>query len=244
MLRTLDRWRRRVAPGQLELDWSWKPALPNGPADPADPADALLARLRELGLRGIRHCTLTSNRTTMVSFRADRLRVHSAFDAAPTDVLQAVVQFVNGRGAVRRRARRTLSAFEVPHGAASPAAVRRRPASHPADAPLVARLVAAHEQLNRERFDGALGAVAIRISRRMRSRLGHYSPGGVLAPEIAIGRRHVRRDGWASVLDTLAHEMVHQWQHETARPIAHDRDFRQKARAIGIEPHAKRPADR
>jgi hypothetical protein len=36
--------------------------------------------------------------------------------------------------------------------------------------------------------------------------------------------------------------MVHQWQHETARPIAHDRDFRRKAREVGIVPHAKRPA--
>jgi hypothetical protein len=36
--------------------------------------------------------------------------------------------------------------------------------------------------------------------------------------------------------------MVHQWQHESGRPVAHDRDFRRKARAAGIAPHAKRPA--
>jgi predicted SprT family Zn-dependent metalloprotease len=102
-------------------------------------------------------------------------------------------------------------------------------------------LCAAHQQLNRDRFAGVLGEIAIRVSRRMRSRLGHYSPGGATAPEIAIARRHLRRDGWTSVLDTLTHEMVHQWQHETARPLAHDRDFRHKAREVGIAPHAKRP---
>jgi hypothetical protein len=243
MRRTLERWRRQIVPGQLELDWSPQAAPPAAPAPEADPGHSVFARLRALGLRGIRHCTLTGNRTTMVSFHGDRLRVHRAFAAAPADVLQAVVHFVNGRGAVRRKARRALAAFEIPREVLAAHATRRRPASHPDDVPLVTRLAAAHAELNRERFDGALKTVAIRISRRMRSRLGHYSPGGALPPEICIGRRHFRRDGWTSVLETLAHEMVHQWQHETARPIAHDRDFRLKARAIGIAPHAKRPAD-
>ena len=207
------------------------------------PASSFLARLRDLGLRGIRRCTLTANRSTVVSFRGDGLRVHRAFVSAPEDVLQAVVRFVSGRGAVRRQARRALLAFEIPRDQSGPRPTRRRRStSHPDDVSLVTRLYAAHQQLNRERFAGALGEVAIRVSRRMRSRLGHYSPGGAAAPEIAIARRHLRRDGWASVLDTLAHEMVHQWQHETARPIAHDRDFRRKARAVGITPHAKRPA--
>lgn len=237
MLRAFDRWRRRVVPGQLEL------ALPVRTVTPLDPPTALLERLRVLGLRGIGHCTLTANRATVVSFRGDRLRVHRAFTGAPGDVLQAIVRFVNGRGAARRQARRVLLAFEIPRAPADARpSRRRRPASHPDDLPLVARLRAAHAELNRERFDGALGPVAIRVSRRMRSRLGHYSPGGATPPEIAIGRRHVRRDGWPSVLDTLAHEMVHQWQHETGRSLAHDRDFREKARASGIAPQAKRPA--
>jgi hypothetical protein len=105
----------------------------------------------------------------------------------------------------------------------------------------VARLRAAHAALNDERFAGELGRVTIRVSRRMRSRLGHYSPGPRSAPEIAIARRHARRDGWASVLETLVHEMVHQWQHETGRPVAHDAAFRRKCREVGIAPHAKRP---
>jgi hypothetical protein len=40
------------------------------------------------------------------------------------------------------------------------------------------------------------------------------------------------------VLDTLLHEMVHQWQDETGRPVDHGREFRRKAREVGIEPTA------
>jgi SprT-like family len=238
MLRSWERLRRFVAPGQLELTLA-----PRAPA-PTDDAGTLLARLTALGLRGIRRCTLTRNRSTVVSFRGDALRVHRVLATAPADVLQAIVGFVNGRGAVRRAACRTLSAFEIPGPAGGAPARRRSPSSHPEDEALALRLRTAHTTLNAERFDGALGTVAIRVSRRMRSRLGHYSPGAGTEPEIAIGRRHLRRDGWASVVDTLVHEMVHQWQHETGRPVAHDADFRRKARTVGISPQAKRPAGR
>ena len=233
MLRTLERWRRMI-PGQLEL------GLP--PRTTATPSAALLERLRALGLRRIERCTLTRNRSTMVSFQGPSLRLHRAFVDASPEILQAVVRFVNGRGAVRREARRVLRTLEIPRPPVEAMRPRRRPAPHPEDAALIARLEAAHADLNRERFEGALGPVAIRISRRMRSRLGHYSPGGMREPEIAIARRHIRRDGWASVLETLVHEMVHQWQHETKRPVAHDPDFRRKCRQVGIPPHAKRPS--
>jgi hypothetical protein len=236
MLRTLERLRRLVAPGQLEL------GLAPRAAAPASDAEAMLARLRALGLRNIGRCTLTANRSTVVSFQRDALRVHRAFTAAPEPVLRAVVDFVNGRGARRRQARRVLVSFEIPRTAVELAArPRKAPATHPDDERLVARLRSAHADLNRARFEGALGTVPIRVSRRMRSRLGHYSPGGVGGPEIAIARRHARRDGWESVVDTLVHEMVHQWQHENGHPVAHDRTFRQKARAVGISPRAVRP---
>jgi hypothetical protein len=34
--------------------------------------------------------------------------------------------------------------------------------------------------------------------------------------------------------------MVHQWQAETGRPVDHGREFRRKARELGIEPLARR----
>ena len=77
----------------------------------------------------------------------------------------------------------------------------------------------------------------------MRSRLGHYTGGATVASEpaeIAISWRHIRRHGWEEALHTLLHEMVHQWQDETGRPIDHGARFRAKAREVGIEAAARR----
>ncbi|HEY8833823.1 MAG TPA: SprT-like domain-containing protein, partial [Gemmatimonadaceae bacterium] len=78
-------------------------------------------------------------------------------------------------------------------------------------------------------------------SRRMKSRLGHYSPASEgCVPEIVLSRRHIRRDGWDEALHTLLHEMVHQWQDEQGLVVDHGASFRAKARAVGITPLACR----
>jgi len=103
------------------------------------------------------------------------------------------------------------------------------------------KLVRAHDVLNRERFGGSLSRIPIRVSRRMKSRLGHYThrdPSGVGA-EIVISRRHIRRHGWNAAIDTLIHEMVHQWQDESGLSVDHGRRFRARARAVGISPRAR-----
>lgn len=210
-------------------------------APPPRTADDLLAALRALGLRRITRCTLTRNRTVMVSFGDGEMRVHEGYLAAPGPVLRAIVAFVEGRTRTERRAaRRTLLA------AAVVSRVEPRPPerTHPDDEPQVARLTAAHAHLNAERFGGALAAVPVRVSRRMRSRLGHYVPAsqGSLA-EIVISRRHIHRDGWADAEDTLLHEMVHQWQDASGLPVGHRAAFRRKAREVGATPSAKRIVD-
>jgi hypothetical protein len=109
----------------------------------------------------------------------------------------------------------------------------------------VAKLTDAHQQYNATLFGGSLRPVPIRISRRMKNRLGHYMSAlaseGIEA-EIAISRRHIRRDPWDDVLHTLVHEMVHQWQDENGLPLDHGRHFRRKAREVGISTRATRPA--
>ena len=101
-----------------------------------------------------------------------------------------------------------------------------------------------HRRLNAERFDGKLATIAVRVSRRMRSRLGHYAPAQRGAPaEIAISRRHVKRHGFEQALQTLLHEMVHQWQDESRLPLSHGADFRRKAREVGITARATRAVD-
>ena len=233
MLRTLTSiFTRRRDPAQLTLDF----------AAPAAPTDAveLLVRLRMLGLRRIDDCRLTRNRNVMVSFHGKTLRVHEGYLAAPVEVHEAIVKFIEGRTrAERRAARRKIVAFKV----VTPPQARRRDQTHPDDEPVSLKLGEWHERFNAEHFGGALKSVPVRVSRRMRSRLGHYSAamerdGG--GAEIAISRRHLRRHGWEEALQTLLHEMVHQWQDETGLPIDHGRRFRAKAREVGIQASAKR----
>src|SRR5207342_618510 len=116
---------------------------------------------------------------------------------------------------IRREAQKVI----ITHPIAVVAKAPRREKMHPDDEGYAAKLTVWHERYNARHFDGKLKTIPVRISRRMKSRLGHYSvavPGGEPA-EIAISRRHLRRHGWQQALDTLLHEMVHQWQDETGR---------------------------
>ena len=221
--------RGRLDPTQLTLELDV----------PARTAAELLMRLRALGIRRIATVSLTRNRAVMVSYRGTELRIHEAFLAAPLPVLTAVVNFVEGRTrAERRAAQRQILDHQVPTIPRRPTIERTRPD----DAPIAAKLVEIHRALNVRYFGGTLGDVPIRLSRRMRSRLGHYTartPAGD-PPEIAISRAHVRRHGWEEASQTLLHEMVHQWQDETGQPVDHGSVFRRKAREVGIEASARR----
>ena len=116
--------------------------------------------------------------------------------------------------------------------------------THPEDEFIAAQLCEWHGRLNAERFGGALKTIAVRVSRRMRSRLGHYAPAQRGGPaEIAISARHVKRHGFEQALETLLHEMVHQWQDESKLPLGHGPEFRAKAREVGIVARAARAVD-
>ncbi len=210
---------------------------------PPRTGDELHARLKELGLRGVKSVALTRNRSVMVSLTDGTLRLHRAFLAAPESVHKAIVRFlISPRRAERIAARRVLVSYPVSDED------RREPRApektHPDDEVIAAKLTEWHAKYNAERFHGALKRVSVRVSRRMRARLGHYMPAQQgRPPEIAISRRHLRRHGFAEGLETLLHEMVHQWQDEQGHPLGHDRKFREKARAVGISGRAKRVVD-
>jgi hypothetical protein len=227
-LRRLFRGRRDVA--QLELTFNG--GTPHN-------AEELLARLGHLGLRRITSCRLTRNRNVMVSFGAGELRVHEGYLAAPEPVLQAIVTFVEGRTRAERRAAQRVI-LGHPIRVSRPAARRER--THEEDLGIAAQLREWHRRYNSRHFQGRLREIEIRVSRRMKSRLGHYTaatPGGEPA-EIALSRAHLRRHGWTETLHTLLHEMVHQWQDESGHTIDHGRSFRSKAREVGIAPYARR----
>ena len=208
-----------------------------------DPVARLPERLAELGLPGRLVATHT-NRTVMVSLSPrGHLRLHRGYAFAPDAVLRAIVRFLNPRlpRVVRRLAEREFLAFPVDQYA--PPAERGRERPRPGDLLLLHRLAQAHERFNREHFGGELDPLPIRLSGRMRTRLGELSvdlPTG-RAIEIAISRRHIARHPWEEVEHTLLHEMVHQWQAETGLPVDHGPRFRHKARLVGVLPGAKRP---
>jgi hypothetical protein len=206
--------------------------------------DLLAHRLRLLGLRQVDRVVTHTNRTVMVSLTSKgELRLHQGYTSAPDRVLRAIVRFLNPRlpRVVRRVAEREFLAFPVELHAPAPGPVRRERA-RPGDLALLQRLTEPHERLNRAHFGGQLGSIAIRLSGRMRTRLGELAVDLRTGQptEIAISRRHSLRHPWGEVEHTVLHEMIHQWQAETGRPVDHGREFRQKARALGIEPQARR----
>ncbi len=210
--------------------------------EPPKNAEELQVRLRALGLGTMHKVKLTRNRTVVVSHGRGELRIHHSFLTAPEEVWRAVIAFVHARNKDKRsEARQKILAFPIQLPDDAP--VRRRPPDRtdPRDEPLVAELIRLHGEFNREQFEGRLALVQIRVSRRMRSRLGHYSKADRFGPaEIAVSRRHIRRDGWDEASHTLLHEMVHQWQDEQGLGLNHGAHFRAKARAIGITPSACR----
>jgi hypothetical protein len=209
---------------------------------PPGNAEELRARLQRLGLGSQYRVRLTTNRTVVVSYSGGELRIHNSFLGASEEVWKAIITFVHARnGVVRNEARRTILEFPVARPADQARRRRAPERANAADLPLIRELTRLHKVYNDDRFDGALREIPIRISRRMKSRLGHYSPASEGSePEIVLSRRHIRRDGWDEALHTLLHEMVHQWQDEQGLVVDHGASFRAKARAVGITPLACR----
>ncbi len=209
---------------------------------PLEQPEELETRLRLVGLAPAIEVVLHRNRRTMVTLAQSRLRIHRGYRWAPEEVLRAIVRWTRPRlpEPERRAAVRLLLSFPVHDFVAPPPRPRRRvpEVAEPGDDARLERLEAIHQELNHRWFAGSLARIALRLSGRMRRKLGHYEPADQGEPAIVISRRHLRRDGWRAAADTLLHEMVHQWQDETGRPIDHGPDFRQKAMEVGIEPRA------
>lgn len=195
-------------------------------------------------MRGLKAVRLTENRSVMVSFSPrGELRLHRAYAAAPDHVLRAIVQFASPgvRRPARLAAQRVILSYDI-----GPQPERRRQRRHdaaqPGDLAKSERLAGMFADLNRRHFDGALPELPVRLSGRMRTRLGQLClDPATLAPfEITLSRRHIDRHGWAEAQHTLLHEMVHLWQCENNYPVDHGPIFRSKAREVGVMPSARR----
>jgi hypothetical protein len=206
--------------------------------------DCLPERLRALGLREVDRILTHTNQTVMLSLNRRVLRIHRGYAFAPDDVLKAVVRFLNPRvpRVLRRHAERDF--LEFPVHAYTPVGdrVTRLDRPRPGDLRLLQRLKELHRELNLRHFGAALPEIPIRISNRMKRRLGELAVDAQTgrAAEIAVSRRHLERHPWMEVEHTMLHEMVHQWQAESGFSVDHGPCFRSKAEEIGVLPQAKR----
>jgi hypothetical protein len=154
------------------------PARPAGPVGIRLPEEELLARrLAALGLRDLAAVRVTDNRSVMVSLSKRRvLSIHRGYAQASDRVLKAIVRFLS-RGApkaLRRAARHEILSFRAELHAEGPPR-RRRAADRPrpGDPVYTERLTQLFREANAAHFGGALPELPIRLSGRMRSRLGH-----------------------------------------------------------------------
>jgi hypothetical protein len=184
----------------------------------------------------------------MLSLNRRTLRIHRGYAYASDRVLKAILRFLNPRvpQARRRAAEREFLEFPVSAYAPAPERPTRRELARPGDVALLHRLETLHRQLNAQHFDGALSDIPIRLSSRMKSRLGELALDTRTGrpTEIGLSRRHINRHPWAEVEHTLLHEMVHQWQAEVGLRVDHGPTFRKKARDVRVLPAAKRTVDR
>ena len=208
-------------------------------------ASPLIARLTALGLPAFHRIETHRNQQVMVSWVPEQwLRVHEGYAEAPDSVLAAIVRCVRpgSKRATRLAARQIFLAFPAEEHAPSQTRPAQPRTPSPRDAEVVAELVRLHGELNHRHFEGRLSRIPIELSGRMRSRLGELRLERRTGQAAAIGisRRHLKRDGWSGVRETLLHEMVHQWQAESGLPVDHRGEFRRKAREVGIVARAVR----
>jgi predicted SprT family Zn-dependent metalloprotease len=102
----------------------------------------------------------------------------------------------------------------------------------------------AYENLNRSLFEGELPNCLITLQRSKKSygyfcgdRFGRAD--GTLTDEIALNPTYFRDRPQEDVLATLAHEMVHLWQHHFGKPGRgryHNKEWADKMQSIGLQP--------
>lgn len=224
-----------------------RPAGDRAPIRLTLPEEVLLARRFEaLGLRDLRRLRVTDNRTVMVSLSPGRvLSIHRGYAKAPDRVLRAVVRFLKPgiRRNLSRAAEHEILTFRAETHVEGPP-LRRRSADRPGPGDLekLARLHRLFSEYNARHFGGLLPAPPIRISGRMRTRLGHLSlrHEDGRPYELTISRRHIDRHGWEEAAQTLLHEMVHLWQHQTGHDVDHGPLFHRKAEELGVVASAHR----
>lgn len=260
-------------PGGTPPSAPWESALPGPspdagapPSPPPASAPELLHGLRARGATRLQRVRLRSNRTVLWSLTdgGRTLNLHRAYAAAPPAVLDAFALLAGGgrRGSpeVRRAALRVrnwppaLEAIRDLRGeevsAALAVAQGEAPGPSVAGSGCVARpgerdrIVDLYRRLNHERFEGCLPPeVPLRLSGRMRRRLGHMRPGTGegeirVVVEIALNHDLLAPGNELLLVDTLLHEMAHAADWLLNGRAGHGRSWKLWALRVGCHPTA------
>ena len=103
------------------------------------------------------------------------------------------------------------------------------------------RLYATYHDFNLQHFAGLLVTLPlyIRPSTGKATIAYTWTDDYTGAPKyIVLTEAHALSDPWPDVRSTLLHEMVHCWQAQQGRQVAHDENFRLMAERLGISGRA------
>lgn len=95
-------------------------------------------------------------------------------------------------------------------------------------------------EINEKHFDGFLDAPVLRWNSRLRSSAGRFIAGrrrfiSMKPPVIEIASYLLKEEnGYALVVDTLAHEMIHYWLWVRAKAYGHTPEFIKKMKQMGV----------
>ncbi len=208
----------------------------------------------------LRRVVFRRNRSTIWSLTrgGSALNLHEAFRSAPAPLLDAFAVIIQERGvgsaAARRASARIRSwpelkrALDAARCGGVDAAVCGGE-TPPAPARCCGTegqrryLRALYRYLNATRFGGVLpDGVPLRLSRQMRSRLGHMLParlrGQRRVAEIALNVDLMLEGNGAERLDTLLHEMAHAADFLQHGSVGHGATWKAWARRVGCVPEA------
>ncbi|MEW8317482.1 MAG: SprT-like domain-containing protein [Candidatus Thiodiazotropha sp.] len=114
-------------------------------------------------------------------------------------------------------------------------------------------LEAAYDHFNKALFNGRLPTCLLTVQRE-KNVMGYFSanrwtdPQGTVVHEIAVNPAYFARHNLLEVMQTIVHEMVHNWQHCFGKPSRngyHNKEWAEKMDLIGLIPSSTgRPGGR
>jgi len=227
--------RARIDDGQLSLPLAWLSE------------QDMLRELRSRGVDDVRSVHFRANRSSLISISADRgrLNLHECFRAGGPDLLDAIAAFARARSATvpYRQAIARMRRWHAAQAEGDRPATGGRPAACCGTPAQLQALAHRYRQLNRACFGGNLPELLpVRLSDRMRRRLGHVQYGGGTGDrtvlEIALNVDLLLAGNERALRDTLLHEMAHAeaWLRHSQR--GHGRIWQRIAARVGCDARA------